>query len=107
MKSELPRVIGYGAELTRTRYWQEVQLVALGALISARPTHPEDIDDRYARQLIAAAGLLADVAERVHGPSVSEHLQTEKPFVAAPGVKAGDIDETDEAAVVALCKGQG
>jgi hypothetical protein len=92
---EIPKLLTYGGEMSRTRYWQEVQLVVIGALISSRPMAPETIDDEAARAIVNAADLIADAALRKHGPSVSSNLQREAPFQAAPGVK-GDRDETDE-----------
>lgn len=91
---EIARFLSYGGEISRTRYWQEANLAAIAALIKASPPSPEELETapggmmEYAKRINLAAGVIADVAEQHHGPSVSDRLQTEDPFEAAPGVKA-------------------
>lgn len=92
MKNELPRVINYNAEMTRTRFWQEAALAAMVAEVAKR----DYIDAENARAIAGDAFLIADEMYKQHGPSVSGHLQTEVPFVAAAGVR--DEETEDESA---------
>lgn len=88
-KQAIPPLLSYGAEMSRTRYWQEVQLVAIGALIAQQPRGDMDIE-QYARQIVNEADVIADSALVKHGPSVSDRLQKEAPFEAAPGGKSDE-----------------
>lgn len=90
MKKELPHLIGYSAEMTRDRFWQEAYLVALAAALQ-RFGHIAD-DAKTARRAARFASEVAEEAFKNHGPSVSDDLQTETPFVAAAGVVADEPD---------------
>lgn len=95
MKKELTRFISYGAELTRTRFYQEAYLAALLAAMTSQPKAPTETAEAFARRVVALASDVADAAFNNHGPSVSEHLQTEAPFVAAAGVKDDEPQSND------------
>lgn len=100
MRVNLNKEIQYGAELTRTRFWQEAYLAAQSALIASNPVpygvagEASDIE-QYARDIARASFVVADEALKQHGPSVSGHLQGESPFVAARGVRNTDDDDSN------------